>query len=214
MFTHETALATLDAEWSTLRRTRDLPWLRDRALKAITFAICSVHTPVAQSEWEFAEYIANGVLSDGTMLGDQKASALKSAERWIETTTVETFDVDGWTLAETILANVYGLGTAKSAFAAALCGNPEPYCIDTHGAALIAARTGAEQSRIVGSIKADKGRGERAIAAAWRRYRAWGDTTFGARNHQWEFFALKVPEFRDGGHAAYFTEAILGLTAA
>lgn len=203
-------LARLDSTWRAMLDARDLDGLRARCFAAVVFALCSVHTPVDEGEREFTAYMNDGILPDGTMLAEQKSSGILAAIRWIDSTTVDTFNVDGWTLADTILRNVYGLGTAKSAFASALCGNPEPYCIDTHGAQLIASRTGASSIRIVNSIRADKSAGSIAIDAAWRRYRRWGDTTFGARNHQWEFFAMKVPEFRIGGHAAYFAEALIG----
>ena len=202
-------LERLDSTWRDMRAAGDLDGLRQRCFAAVVFALCSVHTPVAESEREFTDYMRTGALPEGTMLAEQKSSGIIAAIRWIDTTSVETFDADGWALADTILRNVYGLGTAKSAFASALCGNPEPYCIDTHGADLIAARTGAAYGRIINSIYADKSAGTAAVSAAWRRYRRWGDTTFGARNHQWEYFAMKVPEFRTGGHAAYFDEALI-----
>ena len=166
---YEPHLTELDRTWAHWIATGNVDALRRRAYAAIAFALCSVHTPVAEGEREFAAFMDTGELPEGTMLADQKGRGLIEAQAWIATTTLETFAVDGWTLADTILRNVYGLGTAKSAFASALCGNPEPYCIDTHGAQLIADRDPHKgQREVLASIKADKARPS-SIAASWRR---------------------------------------------
>lgn len=209
MFAYESSLATLDSTWAEMRAARDADRMRYRLFCACTFAIMSVHTPASHAEWQFEQYMSTGVFPDGSMLDVSKSSSILVLTEWCDTVTFEDMDVDGWALADTIMRHVRGLGTVKASFASALCGNPEPYCLDTHGIQLVASRTGEKYSRILRSIRADKCLGSRAIDAAWKRYRAWGETTFGSRNHQWEFFALAVPEFRDAGHAIYFAEALL-----
>ena len=203
-------LAALDESWAAMRAAHDAGRLRYRAFIACVFAITSVHTPVSRAEWEFESYMSEGSLpDDGTMLGNTKCAAILSLIEWIADTTADTFDVDGWTLAETIMRHVNGLGPAKSAFASALCGNPEPYCLDTHSVHLIADRTGEDYHRIIGSIQ---GHGTRRMASILRRYHRWGDTTYGSRDHQWEYFALANAAFGEGGHAIYFAKARLLLT--
>jgi hypothetical protein len=183
----------------------DVRGLRNRALKAAVFAACTAHTGVGQAEREYTEWAETGSFPvDGTNNAEQKASAAITADAYIETLELDDFRVDGWTFARGLAANVYGLGAAKASFAAALMGYPEPYCLDTHCLALIAGRIGERVELMRGRI----GHAGTRAATAWRWYRHYGDTTFGTRDHQWEYFALAVPAFAEGGHEAYFTTVL------
>jgi len=208
---HIALLDQLDSSWRDMLAAGDMFAIRCRILKAATFAACTAHTTVERAEYEYVTWAEAGEFpSDGTNLSEQKASAAMTAEAWTETLDIETVRGwrDGWALAAELAAHVYGLGTAKAAFAAALVGYPEPYCLDTHCLQLVAERltclgtpSSAEQLRRVTRMRYDS---PTSATRSWQRYREVGDTTFGSRAHQWEFFAMKVEAFRDGAHEAYF----------
>ena len=110
--TYEARLADLDATWARMIAERDLTGLQRRAFRAIVFALCSVHTPVEQGEYEFTQFMLHNELPEGSMLAEQKSRGIEAAMTWLIGTSVETFATDGWSLADAILRNVYGLGTA------------------------------------------------------------------------------------------------------
>ena len=203
--TYQDRLAQLDSSLAAMIDAGDIAGLQDRLVKACVFAACTAHTSVEQAEREYAEWIDTGEFpTDGTNLSYQKASAVMTARRLAALhDDVADFRVDGWTMARRLQENVYGLGTAKASFAAAIMGYPEPYCLDTHGLQLIASRTGADLSVLLQRVRTHSRR-PREYDRAWEQYRRWGDTAFGTRDHQWEYFALKVPAFREGGHETYF----------
>lgn len=209
-FDHEPYLARLDESWRAMLDAGDLYSARARILKAAVFAACTAHTAVEQAEYEYTTWIETGSFPvDGTNLAEQKASAALTAETLADSLTLDVLrQLDGWALADLLHRNVYGLGTTKAAFAAALVGYPEPYCLDTHGLQLIADRLAilgepVKLDTLRGRIKSDRNN-PAAVARAWGWYRRLGDIAFGTRDHQWEFFAYKVPAFREGAHRAYF----------
>jgi hypothetical protein len=109
-------------------------------------------------------------------------------------------------LASLIRANVRGLGIAKAPYAAALFGDREAACIDTHGLVDVLGMTFEEAERTRSHWRNRHGPAD--YAAKVRR-------AFGERDvamAQWERFATLVPAFARSGHAMYF-EAI-GIGAA
>lgn len=183
--------------WRVALEEGDRMTLASILLKAAVFAACTAHTTVDQAEREYTEWVETGHLPvDGTNLQEQKASAAITAEEWaFNVLTLDDYrSFDGWSLAEGLKANVYGLGTAKASFAAALAGFPEPYCLDTHALQKV-------QRVLRPDLTLDQLRGR---ARRWAFYREVGDAVFGDRWHQWHYFEEVVPEFAAGGHAAYF----------
>jgi len=194
-------LADVRAKWQQACDAGDTFTLRTILLKAAVFAACTAHTTVAQAEAEYTEWVNTGEFPvDGTNLAGQKASAVMTAEDLILRFTIDDFREfhDGWQLAAILQQNVYGLGTAKASFAAALAGFPEPYCLDTHGLQHAKERLGLD-------LTLDQIRGR---ARRWSFYREIGDKVFGNRDAQWSFFAQRVPEFAEGGHRAYFVTVL------
>jgi hypothetical protein len=194
------SLASLDQSWADILAAGDVRTARTRILKAAVFAACTAHTQVEQAEYEYQTWIDTGDLpTDGTNLAEQKASAILTADAWVETLDIDTLRAfDGWTLAEALAANVYGLATTKASFAAALVGYPEPYCLDTH--ALQHARDTGATDWTLSQL--------RSRIRRWAFYRSLGDQVFGSRDAQWALFAERVPAFAEEGHAVYFDSVL------
>lgn len=187
--------------WQAALDTGDRFALATILLKAAVFAACTAHTTVAQAEYEYTEWARTGEFpADGTNLSGQKASAAMTATDLTDGMTIDDFRAitDGWQLAELLKDKVYGLGTAKASFAAALCGFPEPYCLDTHGLQEV-------QRLHRPDLTLDQLRGR---SRRWAFYREVGDMTFADRNAQWTFFEGMVPEFAEGGHRPFFATIV------
>lgn len=196
-----TDLDKVAERWQDALDRGDLFTLQCILLKAAVFAACTAHTTVAQAEAEYTAWVNTGEFPiDGTNLAGQKASAAMTADDLTLGMTLDDFRAirDGWQLAELLKDRVYGLGTAKASFAAALAGFPEPYCLDTHGLAEV-------QRTLRPDLTLDQLRGR---IRRWTFYREVGDPTLHDRYGQWTYFETVVPEFREGGHRPFFATVV------
>lgn len=185
--------------------------IRHRLAHAVAFAGCSVHTPVAEQERYYA-MIAPRITRDvrsrrpytlaphaGPRL-PMAHSAVEHGVAWAQTVDLEQVAeaVAAGTLADLIRAQVYGLGTAKAPYAAALFGDPEAACIDTHGLVDVLGYSFREAERRRNRWRYDR---------SGDLYREDVRRAFGRSDvamSQWVTFAEIVPAFARTGHDVYF----------
>lgn len=176
---------------------RDVDTLRTMLLRAMVFARHTIQRKTHMAEREYLNWLVTG--KGGGLYPKATETTITSAKEFVATLNMddfEKFETTPWLLAETIEANVKGLGVAKASFSAALFGMAECYCIDIWGTRHVMDTLGIEGD-------ADKFRSQwSGVKARWTNYRKYGDAVFGNREGQWAFFESADPTFEGGGHAA------------
>lgn len=189
-YAHTPLLSRLDAHVRDCIARNDCDALRTIFRHAASFAIHSVHAQVPQHEGGYAKWLIDGNAHHRYFHATQRA--LDDMEVLANLLTVDDFRRDKWDFCELIRANIRGLGFAKAAFCAALCGFDVP-CVDIH-----ALCDGYGLSKDA----AEKWRG------AWRKWEHYRKDCYAlfreSRNAQWDRFAEWVPRFTQSSHAVYF----------
>lgn len=183
----------------------------ERLRLGLIWALCHVHTPVSQAEHEFASYVWDGALPDGTMLPDHKHKGIESVNAY-----VMGLDFEWWlSLSDVervtdVVRHVWGLGAPKATFGLTSAGYADIACLDTHIidyrlVPLITERDIARaRKRLLNSWRTNMGRAtqgvQRYVAAVTRAY----GMVAGSGREQWRDYAILHADFARDGHAVFF----------
>lgn len=189
---------------------RDGPLTLESLRLGLIWALCHVHTPVSQAEGEFASYVWDGKLPEGTMLPKLKERGIESVNAY-----VMGLDWDWWTGLESpdklldVIRHVWGLGAPKASFALTSAGFTDIACLDTHITSLrLGCPTGQARTSLLSSWDTN-----RNPLLGLSRYLSSVVDAYGCIEgsgvQQWADYEELSEDFKADGHAVFF--AALGV---